>query len=184
MASDPILRSVRSLADQKKIERVVRELGRRAKGPGRVYLVGGSSVVLEGGRAATIDVDLKLDPEPEGIFEAIAEIKNELDVNIELASPDQFIPEVPGWRERSAFIGREGEVDFYHYDFYGQALAKLERSHPRDLADVAAWIHTGRVRKDQLMECFLAIEPGLLRFPRIDAPSFRRRVERCANPIT
>jgi hypothetical protein len=173
---------VRGLADKEKIERVVRELGRRAKGPGRVYLVGGSSVVLEGGRAATIDVDLKLDPEPEGIFEAIGEIKNEMDVNIELASPDQFIPELPGWRERSEFICREGDVDFYHYDFYGQALAKLERSHPRDLADVAEWIRTGKVHQGRLMECFLAIEPRLLRFPRIDAASFRNRVERCAKP--
>ena len=62
---------MRGPADKEKIELVIQELGRRAKGPGRVYLVGGSSVVLEGGRAATIDVDLKLDPEPEGIFEAI-----------------------------------------------------------------------------------------------------------------
>jgi hypothetical protein len=31
----------------------------------------------------------------------------ELELNVELAAPDQFIPEVPGWRERSRFVVRE-----------------------------------------------------------------------------
>ncbi len=59
------------------------ELGRHATGPGRVYLVGGSSIVLlEKGRESTIGVDLKLDPEPAGIFEAIAAVKDALEGNI------------------------------------------------------------------------------------------------------
>ena len=57
-------------------------------------------------------------------------------MNIELAAPDQFIPELPEWRDRSQFIESIGKVDFYHYDFYSQALAKLERGHDRDLKDV------------------------------------------------
>ena len=63
------------------------------------------------------------------MFEAIALLQDELDLNVELTVPDQFVPPLPGWRERSPFIARYGEVDFYHYDFYGQALAKIERSH-------------------------------------------------------
>lgn len=43
----------------------------------------------------TIDVDLKADPEPSGFFEAIAILKDELSVNIELANPSDFIPELP-----------------------------------------------------------------------------------------
>jgi hypothetical protein len=53
----------------------------------RFYLVGGKK---------TIDLDMKADPEPLGFFEAIAELKDSLDTNVELASPDLFIPEVPG----------------------------------------------------------------------------------------
>ena len=72
--------------------------GREATGPGRVYLTGGSTAVLEGWREATVDVDLKLDPEPAGAFEAIAHLKDTLDINVELAAPDQFVPPLPGWQ--------------------------------------------------------------------------------------
>ena len=47
-------------------------------------------------RDATIDVDLKLDPEPRGIFDAIVCAKNALEVNLELASPDDFMPALSG----------------------------------------------------------------------------------------
>ncbi len=79
---------VREPADHAKIRTLLRELGRRARGPGRVYLIGGASALLEGWRSSTVDVDLKLDPEPPGAFEAIAQLKNELDLNVELVSPD------------------------------------------------------------------------------------------------
>ncbi len=169
---------MREETDKAKILKLIAELGRRAKGPGRVYLVGGSSIVLlEKGRETTIDVDLKLDPEPAGIFEAIAAVKDSLDVNIELAAPDQFIPALPGWRERSRFIDSAGEVDFYHYDFYSQALAKLERGHDRDLEDVAQLMSEGLIDRDRMRGYFDAIEPELIRFPNINAGAFRRAVE-------
>ena len=75
----------------------------------------------------------KLEP---GLFEAIARVKEELDINVELASPDDFIPSLPGWRERSLHIARHGDVEFLHYDSYAQALSKLQRAHERDLRDV------------------------------------------------
>jgi addiction module HigA family antidote len=100
---NPIMRPP---ADAEKIRRLLEELGRRARGPGRVYLAGGATALLIGWRANTVDVDLKLDPEPDGIFEAIAALKDDLDVNIELASPEQFLPALPDWRRRSVFIGR------------------------------------------------------------------------------
>ena len=175
---------MREEADQQKIRRLIAELGKRAKGPGRIYLVGGSSIVLMGnGRESTIDVDLKLDPEPAGIFEAIADLKNSLNVNIELAAPDQFIPEVPGWRDRSQFIEVINQVEFYHYDFYSQALAKLERGHDRDLQDVAHLMEQRIVEKTRLLDLFVEIEPGLIRFPSINAISFRQAVESACEPV-
>jgi hypothetical protein len=56
-------------------------LGREAKGEGRIYFTGGASALLIGWRNATVDVDIRLDPEPEGIFQAIAKIKQELAIN-------------------------------------------------------------------------------------------------------
>ena len=153
-------------------------LGRRVRGPGRIYVKGGATALLHGWRPATIDIDLKADPEPAGWFEALAFLKEELAVNIELASPDQFIPSLPGWQDRSIFIGRFGTIDFYHYDLYSQALAKIERGHSRDAIDVSAMRQTGLIKPDRLMELFERIEQDLIRYPALDHVSFRAAVVR------
>lgn len=153
-------------------------LGIRVRGGGRVYLTGGATALLHGWRLTTIDIDLKPDPEPAGLFEAIAQLKNELDVNLELASPDDFIPELPGWRERSLFIARHGQLEFFHYDLYGQALSKLQRGHERDLHDANSMRRSGLVRNDRLLELFQQIEPQLIRYPAIDPGKFRMAVEK------
>ena len=136
---------MRGEAQADKIRRLMEALGKAARGPGTIYFAGGASSVLQGWREATIDVDLKLDPEPPGIFEALPRIKDELDLNVELASPDDFIPPIPGWRERSSFIVQSGPLRFYHYDFYGQALAKIERNHSQDALDVDEMFKRGLV---------------------------------------
>ena len=152
-------------------------LGRECRSSGRVYLVGGASAVLVGWRPTTVDADLKLDPEPAGAFEAIARLKDALGINVELAAPDQFIPALPGWRERSPFIARHGQVSFHHYDFYSQALAKIERGHREDLSDVAAMHERRSIAPATLRRLFDAIEAELIRYPALDPDSFRDKVE-------
>ena len=171
---------MRQLTDATRLRRLMTSLGHACRGGGRIYLVGGASAVLLGWRAMTVDVDLKLDPEPIGAFEAIAELKDSLDINIELAAPDQFIPALPGWRERSPFVARHGRVAFHHYDFYGQALGKIERGHRQDMADVAALHERGLIDVDTLLRLFAEIEPALVRYPAIDPATFRRQVERAS----
>src|SRR5881394_1974888 len=118
------------------LRQFMRELAGGARSPGKVYFTGGATALLLGFREQTIDIDLKLDPEPEGAFEAIAGLKNRLNLNVELASPDDFIPRTDDWRERSRHIASIGRLQFFHYDFSLQALAKLERGHAQDLEDV------------------------------------------------
>lgn len=72
------------------------------------------------------------------MLRAIPLLKERLQLNVELASPDQFIPVAPGWEDRSPLITKIGRVTFRHYDFCAEALAKIERGHGRDLADVDA----------------------------------------------
>ena len=153
------------------------ELGRAVRSAGRVYFTGGVSAVLLGWREATLDVDLKADPEPAGFFEALPQLKDAMDINVELASPADFVPVLPGWVERSVFIARHGRLEFFHYDFYSQALAKIERFHSRDQGDVAQMLAAGLVKRDRLLELFRIVEPKLIRFPAIDADALRRRVE-------
>jgi hypothetical protein len=154
----------------------MRALGRAARDEGRVYLTGGASAVLLGWRTSTLDVDLKLIPDSGDLLRAIAELKETLRINIELAAPDDFIPALPGWQERSRFIAREGKLAFHHYDFYAQALAKIERGHHVDRDDVRQLLDTGLVERERLVALFEAIEPQLHRYPAIDPPSFRRAV--------
>lgn len=168
--------SMRALVDAAKLRRLLEELGRRARGPGRIYLTGGASALLEGWRRSTVDVDIKMDPEPPGIFEAIGQLKIDLDLSVELAAPDDFLPALPDWRLRSRFIARYGEVDFYHYDFRAQALAKLARAHDRDLDDVKAMLGRGLVSRKELLEALEGMAGELIRFPALDAASFQQRV--------
>lgn len=165
---------MRGESDRTKVDRLMRGLGARVRGQGRIYLTGGSTAVLEGWRAMTIDVDLKAEPELPGFFEAIAELKESIDINIELASPDDFIPPLPGWRERSPFIARHGGLDFHHFDPFSQALSKIERGHKRDLTDVAEMFRRGLIDSENLRRYFDAIEPEFVRYPAIEPAVFRQ----------
>ena len=169
---------MRGLTDRRKLLLFMRHAGAAAKENTRIYLTGGASALLLEWRATTVDIDLRIEPDRGDILRAIPLLKEELQVNVELAAPDDFIPPLPGWRERSPFITREGLADFHHYDFYGQALSKLERGHGRDLTDVAAMTERGLIVPSQVLSYFELIEAELFRYPAIDPQAFRRAVER------
>ncbi|MGH9459196.1 MAG: DUF6036 family nucleotidyltransferase [Thermoanaerobaculia bacterium] len=167
---------MRELVDAGRVLALMRALGAEARTETRAYLTGGSSAVLVGWRGTTVDVDLKFEPEDDRVLRAIPALKETLRMNLELASPGDFIPELPGWRERSVFIAQEGRITFLHYDFYAQTLSKIERSHARDLGDVREMIARNLVAPERLLELFAAIEPELYRYPALDPRGFRARV--------
>jgi len=168
---------VRELADEPRIQRLMRALGAAAAREGDCFLTGGATAVLIGWRPTTVDVDLMFEPEQDEVLRAIPQLKDELAVNVELASPGDFIPLPASWRERSPQVTRLGRLTFRHFDPYSQVLAKLERAHARDLEDVAEMARRGLVEEGPLRERFAEIEPELYRFPAIDAPAFRARVD-------
>jgi len=168
---------MRELADSTRIERFMRELGRAAQAEGRVYLTGGATAVLHGWREATIDVDIKLVPDSDEILREIPRLKEELDLNVELAAPSDFIPLPGGWEDRSPLIRREGSVSFHHFDPVAQALAKAERGHEQDRIDIRQMLDSGLVEPADVRAQFETIEPELYRFPAIDPASFRKSVE-------
>jgi hypothetical protein len=159
----------------------MRALAAEARQPGRIYLAGGASAVLRGWREGTVDVDLKIVPENDRILRAIPELKEKLSINVELASPSDFVPSLPGWEERSPFIAQEGPLAFHHFDFYTQALAKLERGHRKDLDDVEAMVRDELVDPKRLAELFDAVESMLYRYPAVDPPRLRAAVARLAS---
>jgi len=175
---------MRHLADADGVRIFLQALGRAAKGPARLYLTGGATAVLLGWRATTIDVDLKLVPESDDLLRAVARLKDELGINVELAAPSDFIPEVPGWAERSPFVAQEGQLTVYHYDLYAQALAKIERGHAQDVGDVREMVERGLVEAQRLVELFRQIEPVLYRYPALDPRAFHNAVEAAVRPVS
>ncbi len=168
---------MRRPVDERRVRKFLHELAMASDSDTRVYLTGGATAVLFGWRSSTKDMDLKVVPESDAILRAIPRLKEELEVNVELASPDDFIPELPDWQKRSPFIEREGRVSFHHYDLYAQALAKIERGHSQDLADVREMFARRLIEAAELRRLFLVIEPRLYRYPAIDPNAFRRAVE-------
>lgn len=152
-------------------------LGAAASAPARAYFTGGATAVLHGWRASTIDVDLTLVPDQDAVLRAIPALKESLRINVELAAPTDFIPVPPGWEDRSPFIARCGRLSFHHFDLYAQALAKVERGHTQDLADVREMVSRGLVEPQRALEYFARLEPELYRYPAIHGPAFRRAVE-------
>jgi hypothetical protein len=168
---------MRRPVDAERIRRFMRELGGEAERDLRLYFTGGATAVLLGWRSSTVDVDIKVDPESDRIFRALPRVKEKLEINVELAAPDELIPAVPGWEERSAFITREGRLSFYHYDFYAQALLKIQRGHAQDREDVRQMLDRGLIDREELRRRFEQIEPELYRYPAIDPAAFRKAVE-------
>lgn len=168
---------MREVADKARIESFLSALAREATSDTEVFLVGGTSAVLVGWRATTIDLDLVIRPESDAMLRAIPALKERLHLNVELASPDQFIPVPEGWQERSPVITRIGRVTFRHYDFCAQALAKIERGHARDMSDVQAMLGRGLISAQEVRAMFTRMEPHLYRFPAIDPASFRSAVD-------
>jgi hypothetical protein len=169
---------MRGLTGASGVRAFMEALGREAAAEARVYFTGGACAVLLGWRASTIDADIRIVPDRDELLRAIPRLKEELRLNVELASPPDFVPELPGWPDRSPFVARHGLVSFHHFDFYSQALAKIERGHTQDAKDVQSMLSTGLVEPGRLRELFEAIEPRLHRYPAIDPAAFRRAVER------
>jgi hypothetical protein len=168
---------MREQASRERIAAFMRRLARESGAKGQVYFTGGATAVLEGWRDTTLDIDVELVGDAERLLRAIPAIKDELQVNVELAAPHHFVPELPGWRERSRYIGSEGDVHFYHYDPYAQAIAKIERGHTHDMKDVESMFGSELILPAELLRLFASIEPELYRYPAIDPTTLRRRVE-------
>lgn len=169
---------MRRLADHDRIHRFIHALAGRATLQARLYFTGGATAVLLGWRGSTIDVDILLVPDDDRLLRALPELKENLEINVELACPAHFIPELPGWEGRSLFITHEGKLSFFHYDLYAQALAKIERGHSLDVSDVKEMFRRGLIKPEPLKKLFEATLPQLYRFPAIDPRAFRLAVEK------
>lgn len=162
---------MRERVDKQRIELFLQRLGQSFFQPGLVYLVGGTTLVYEGLRAQTLDVDISFevaDEDHSRFIAVVRDLKERLLMNIEEASPADFIPLPLGFRERSEFIGRYGQLDIFHFDLYSTALSKIERGTDDDFEDVLLLLRSGRLDMEQLNAYFAEV------FPRFATDSLRQ----------
>ncbi len=153
---------MRQRVDQQRIELFLQRLGRQFNRPGRIYLVGGTTMVYEGLRQQTLDIDLAIEVDNQdhsAIIAVVRELKNTLSLNIEEASPADFIPLPGGYKERSQYVGRYGQLDVFHFDLYSTALSKIERGTGEDISDVIALLQNGLLEMTELTRYFEEILP-------------------------
>ncbi len=169
---------MRRPVDAERINAFLAALGSRFRHRGRIYLVGGTTIVLKGLRAQTLDIDLTHEIESAHLQEFIRllqELKVSLDVNVEEVSPGDFIPLPEGYETRALYVGGFGELAVYHFDPYSTALSKIERGTEKDFEDARAMIRSGLISWTRLAELF---DQVMLRYGREslkqDEPRFRR----------
>jgi hypothetical protein len=164
------------------IERFLTELGQQVhQASGRIYLVGGAALVhraVRGQGASTADIDLQLDvTDSAEVEQVIRQLKFLLGINVELASPADFIPLPPSWVTMSPYVGRYGRFDVFYFDFYSLALSKIARGQTRDLQDVALLAQHGLIQQAPLEAAYQQILPqlGTGRFFNIDPTQFAQK---------
>ncbi len=172
---------MRQRCDRQGIEQFLQSLGRRFTRTGRLYLVGGTTMVYEGYRRQTLDINIgfEVDNRDHSAFvEAVRDLKERLSLNIEEASPAEFIPLPSGYRERSPFIGRYGQLEVFHFDLYSTALSKIERGTESDLDDVLSLLRSGRIELAVLTGYFEEImDRYAVESIRQDPVEYRRKFE-------
>ncbi len=128
--------SMRQRVGQQEIEQFLVQVG-RTRQPGRLYLTGGAALVHRGIRPGqTLDIDIQITADPANLTAQVAQLKQQLNINIEFASPGDFIPLPTQWETRSQFIKRYNHVDVFYFDWYSLALSKMQRANRQDVVDV------------------------------------------------
>ena len=75
------------------------------------------------------------------------------------------------------FVFAEGPLSFFHFDLAAQALAKVGRGLPRDVADVQALLERELVSAADLRDYLALVQPHLYRHPQLDAAAVRAAVD-------
>ena len=157
---------------------LMKELARVAprRGSFRVCLLGGGTAVHMGWRRSSIDVDLF--SEQERVFRDIQKVKERLNMNIEFARPEDFVPPLKGSDDRHAFIDKIGSITFCHYDPYAQLLSKVVGGFQRDLEDAHHFIRGGLVDPGRLRSLVAAVpDSAYSRYPSLSRSAVEKAVD-------
>ncbi len=152
------------------IEKFLKALGRSFHKPGHLYLAGGAALVHMGLRpGSTLDIDVVIETTNEDeMVTAIRRIVEQLQINVEFASPGDFIPLPSQWMTQARFVGRYGSVDVFYFDFYSLALSKIARGNDRDLIDVKLLVQQKIITLEGLDAAYSEVLPRMGKRPYIN----------------
>jgi len=133
------------------IQEFLERLGNRYSKQTKLYLLGGSALILLGSSRDTLDIDYVGDDIQKDDFQIIIEeIAGELELETEPVPIDRFIPLPEGSEQRRIRIGQFGNVDVYVTDPYTIALSKLDRGIDADLEDIVFLIQRNHINLKEL----------------------------------
>ncbi len=164
--------SMRPKVDKARVEDFLKNLGRNFRKAGRLYLVGGAALVHSGVRpGSTVDIVIEISGENEGeMIDAIQRLIQQMNINIEFASPRDFMPLPKHWLTQSRYIGRYGTVDVFYFDFYSIALSKMQRGSDLDLNDVKLLLQQGMITLEGLDQAYKEV------FAQLKETSYRKKL--------
>ena len=162
--------SMRQRVTRTEIEQFLKDIGKNVHQPGRVYLAGGAALVHMGIRSgSTLDIDVAIEAADEDeLIMAIRHIVQQRQINVEFASPGDFIPLPSQWMSQAKYVGRYGSVDVFYFDFYSLALSKISRGSDRDLIDVKLLLQHKLITLDELDTAYQEILPRMGKRPYIN----------------
>jgi hypothetical protein len=171
--------SMRPNVDKKAIESFFQQLGRTFRKPGRLYLVGGAALVHAGvrpGFTQYIDIQVRGTNEDDLII-SIQRLIQQMQINIEFASPKDFLPLPLQWETHAQYVDRYGQIEVFYFDFYSIALSKIERGTTRDIEDVKLLVQQQRIALDELDTTYQEVlgQLGKGRYPKITPERFAKR---------
>ncbi len=171
--------SMRPDVNRHTIDRFLTELGHRFRQGGRIYLVGGAALVHAGIRPAVSATtqDIYLDVASGDLYQTVNQLKQSLNINVEFASPGDFIPLPQNWQNRSRYVGRYGAIDVFYFDSYSIALSKIDRGTTRDLQDVVLLLQNQEITLIELDRAAqeVAAQMGKGAYKRLDPDAFLAR---------
>ena len=135
------------------IEIFLKTVGERCEPESTLFLLGGGALEMLGGMRPTVDLDYVGDDiQPNSLQQLMAQIADDLHIEIEAVPIAEFIPLPLGAKERAILVGKFGNLTVYIFDPYTIALSKLDRGFDTDIEDICFLIHRDLVEVDQLAE--------------------------------
>jgi len=154
----------------------MKSVGQMIKKRATFYLTGGTTALLYDFRKSTIDINIAGDMYE--LFSSIPKLKEQFQINIEMAKATDFIPSLPGERKRHIPIGTFGKATFMHFDPNAQAFSKIVRGHKTDVNDVKAFITTELVDPKKLWKMVKEIpDSEFAKYPRLTRSAVEAAIE-------